>query len=38
MQEENRNFDLADKIRDQLSQKGIVLEDLNGKTVWKKKS
>ena len=35
---ENRNFDLADKIRDQLSQKGIVLEDLNGKTVWKKKS
>ena len=35
---ENRNFDLADKIRNQLSQKGIVLEDLNGKTVWKKKS
>ena len=35
---ENRNFDLADEIRDQLSQKGIVLEDLNGKTVWKKKS
>ena len=26
-------FDLADKIRDQLLKKGIVLEDLDGKTI-----
>ena len=35
---ENKKFDLADEIRDQLSKKGIVLEDLDGKTIWKKKS
>ena len=34
----NKNFDLADEIRDQLLKKGIVLEDLDGKTIWKKKS
>ena len=33
---ENKNFDLADEIRDQLKIKGIVLEDLDGKTIWKK--
>ena len=33
---ENKKFDLADKIRNQLSNKGIVLEDLDGKTIWKK--
>ncbi len=33
---ENKKFDLADKIRDQLVKKGIVLEDLDGKTIWKK--
>ena len=33
---ENKNFDLADEIRDQLEKKGIVLEDLDGKTIWKK--
>ena len=32
----NKKFDLADKIRDQLAKKGIVLEDLDGKTIWKK--
>ena len=34
----NKKFDLADEIRDQLLKKGIVLEDLDGKTIWKKKS
>ena len=33
-----KKFDLADEIRDQLLKKGIVLEDLDGKTIWKKKS
>jgi cysteinyl-tRNA synthetase len=35
---ESKNFDLADEIRDQLITKGIVLEDLGDKTIWKKKS
>jgi cysteinyl-tRNA synthetase len=35
---ESKNFDLADEIRNQLITKGIVLEDLGGKTIWKKKS
>jgi cysteinyl-tRNA synthetase len=35
---ENKNFDLADEFRDQLIKKGIVLEDQDGKTIWKKKS
>ena len=34
----NKKFDLAYEIRDQLLKKGIVLEDLDGKTIWKKKS
>ncbi len=33
----NRNFDLADKIRDELSSKGIIIEDQKGKTIWKAK-
>ena len=32
----NKNFKLADKIRDDLLGKGILLEDLDGKTIWKK--
>ena len=35
---ENKKFNLADEIRDQLLKKGVVLEDLDGKTTWKKKS
>jgi cysteinyl-tRNA synthetase len=31
----NKNFDLADKIRNELLDKGIIIEDLKGKTVWK---
>ena len=31
----NKNFDLADKIREELLNKGIVIEDLKDKTVWK---
>ena len=31
----NKNFDLADKIRNDLLNKGIIIEDLKGNTVWK---
>ena len=31
-----KDFTTADNIRDELLTKGIVLEDLNGKTIWKK--
>ena len=31
----NKNFDLADKIREKLLDKGVSVEDLKGKTVWK---
>ena len=31
----NKNFDLADKIREELLNKGIIIEDLKGNTVWK---
>ena len=31
----NGNFALADKIRDELSSKGIMIEDQKGKTIWK---
>ena len=29
------NFDLADKIRKKLSDEGVAIEDLKGKTIWK---
>ena len=29
------NFTLADKIRDELSDSGIIIEDKKGKTNWK---
>ena len=35
---EDGNFELADQIREQLISNDIVLEDLENKTVWKKKS
>ena len=31
----DRNFALADKIRDELMDKGIQIEDKDGKTTWK---
>ncbi|MBU2488227.1 MAG: cysteine--tRNA ligase [Proteobacteria bacterium] len=31
----NRDFALADTIRDQLAQKGVILQDAQGKTTWK---
>ena len=31
----NKDFDKADKIRDELSDKGILIEDKDGKTSWK---
>jgi len=31
----NKNFDLADKIREELSDKGVSIEDLKDKTIWK---
>ena len=34
---ESKNFNLADKIREELFDKGIVIEDLKGKTIWKLK-
>ena len=33
----NGNFDLADKIRKELFEQGIVIEDQKDKTVWKLK-
>ena len=33
----NKNFKLADKIRDDLFKQGIVLEDTKDGTLWKKK-
>ena len=32
---ENKAFDEADKIRDELLDKGVLIEDKNGKTIWK---
>ncbi len=32
---ENKAFDEADKIRDELFDKGVLIEDKNGKTIWK---
>ena len=31
----NKNYDEADKIRDELLDKGVSIEDKDGKTVWK---
>ena len=31
----NKNFELADKIRKELFDKGVSIEDLKGKTIWK---
>ena len=30
-----KNFDLADKIREELLNKGVSIDDLKGKTIWK---
>jgi cysteinyl-tRNA synthetase len=32
---ENKDYKEADKIRDELSEKGVLIEDENGKTTWK---
>lgn len=32
-----KNWDLADKIRDQLNDASIILEDRDGKTIWRRK-
>jgi len=32
----NKDFSTADNIREELISKGIILEDLDGKTIWKK--
>ena len=31
----NKNYDEADKIRDELLDKGVLIEDKDGKTIWK---
>ena len=32
---ENKNYKEADRIRDELLDKGILIEDKDGKTLWK---
>ena len=32
---ENKNYNEADRIRDELLDKGVLIEDKNGKTIWK---
>ena len=32
---EDKNYKLADQIRKELINKGIIIEDTNGKTTWK---
>ena len=32
---DNKNYDEADKIREELLDKGVLIEDKNGKTIWK---
>ena len=32
---EDKNYKEADKIRDELLDKGVLIEDKDGKTVWK---
>ena len=31
----NKNYGLADKIRKELLDKGVLIEDKDGKTIWK---
>ena len=31
----NKDFKKADKIRDELFDKGVLIEDKDGKTLWK---
>ena len=32
---DSKNYELADKIRNDLMDKGILIEDKDGKTIWK---
>ena len=32
---DNKNYELADKIRNELLEKGVQIEDKDGKTSWK---
>ena len=32
---DNKDYELADKIRKELLDKGVLIEDKDGKTVWK---
>ncbi|HFD13368.1 MAG TPA: cysteine--tRNA ligase [Crenotrichaceae bacterium] len=32
----NKNWELADKIRDELMEQGIILEDISGSTTWRR--
>ena len=32
---ENKNYKEADRIRDELNDKGVLIEDKDGKTLWK---
>jgi cysteinyl-tRNA synthetase len=32
---ENKNYKEADRIRDELLDKGVLIEDKDGKTLWK---
>ena len=32
---ENKNYELSDKIRDELLNKGVLIEDNDGRTTWK---
>ena len=32
---ENKNYNEADRIRDKLLDKGVLIEDKDGKTLWK---
>ncbi len=32
---ENKNYEEADKIRNGLLDKGVLIEDKDGKTIWK---
>ena len=33
----NKDYKLSDKIRDELLNKGVLIEDKDGKTIWKLK-